>query len=63
MTNAKFHRCERALDRITSRSQRGFTVNLLDMAQLTWTVGQYRLGFLRAKNGRGAGLHNSGALA
>jgi len=62
MTNKKYHRCVRALSRMNP-SDRYTGKPSLEYERLASIVSQYRAGGLRAKNGRGSGLHTSGATA
>jgi hypothetical protein len=62
MTNAKYHRCRLALERLDRRELLSLGA-LAEQRQLRSLVTQYRQGGLRAKNGRGSGLHSSNAVA
>lgn len=58
MTNAKYHRCRKALQRLEASAMR-----VLERDRLRSIVGEYQRGGLRAKNGRGSGAHSSHAEA
>lgn len=58
MTNKQYHRRLRALARLDRKG-----VRPLEAARLRVVVGEYQRGGLRAKNGRGTGLHSSGPAA
>ncbi len=62
MTNAKYHRRVRALARLSQETPVPLG-RRMERDMLTRLVEGYRAGAYRAKNGRGAGLHPSGAAA